>query len=582
MDYYECMRLKHVFLPLILSCAVGIQAQNVSPAKPVSKSSALDSPLFYQLLMSELSARADDPAAAFSLMQDAAQKTNDPAVYRRAVQIAIQARAGESALQAAKAWSQAYPASKEANRFVLQILLSLNRVEDTQEPLKRNIALTPPSERRDAIWAIPASFERASDKQLARSVVQKALADFLNDAAVGATAWAVVGRLWLSTGDKASALAAAAKGLGLDAKSEHPALLALSMMAPGTPQAEPLVRQHLPHARPEFRMSYIKTLLGAQREDDARLELQALKSSAPDYPDAWLIDGALALQLGQFSVAEQQLQHYLELVAATPPERQSPEMQRGRSQAFISMAQIAQQRKDLQAADAWLQRVDNPEDILRAQIRRATVIAQQGHIDDAISLIQSQAERSETDARVKRSAEIQLLREHKLFDRARDKLTASLAQNPDDLDLIYDLAMVLEKLNDLPEMERLLRSLMVAKPDDPHPYNALGYSLADRNLRLPEARQLIAKALELAPGDPFITDSLAWAEFRSGNNDEALRLLQGAFKAKPDAEIAAHLGEVLWVARRRPEAIEIFRQGIKLNPDNETLLETIKRLRVVL
>ena len=106
--------------------------------------------------------------------------------------------------------------------------------------------------------------------------------------------------------------------------------------------------------------------------------------------------------------------------------------------------------------------------------------------------------------------------------------------------------------------------------------------MADRGLRLPEARQLITKALELSPGDPFITDSLAWAEFRSGNKEEALRLLQGAFMNKPDAEIAAHLGEVLWAMGRQQEAVQMFKEGIKLNPENETLVETLKRLRVSL
>jgi Flp pilus assembly protein TadD len=131
-------------------------------------------------------------------------------------------------------------------------------------------------------------------------------------------------------------------------------------------------------------------------------------------------------------------------------------------------------------------------------------------------------------------------------------------------------------------MERLLRSLIAANPQDPHAYNALGYSLAERNLRLDEAKALITKALSLSPGDPFITDSLAWAEYRSGNIAEALRLLQAAFKDKPDAEIAAHLGEVLWVSQRQAEAQTVFKEGIKINPDNETLVETIKRLRVAL
>ena len=126
------------------------------------------------------------------------------------------------------------------------------------------------------------------------------------------------------------------------------------------------------------------------------------------------------------------------------------------------------------------------------------------------------------------------------------------------------------------------RSASSGKPDYHHAYNALGYSLAERNVRLPEARALILKALESAPDDPFITDSLGWVEFRSGNLAEALRILQGAYKNKPDAEIAAHLGEVLWASGQRDQAMAIWRAGAALNADNETLLETLKRLRVKL
>jgi Flp pilus assembly protein TadD len=131
-------------------------------------------------------------------------------------------------------------------------------------------------------------------------------------------------------------------------------------------------------------------------------------------------------------------------------------------------------------------------------------------------------------------------------------------------------------------MERLLRRVMALKPDHPHAHNALGYSLADRGLRLPEARELIARALSLSPGDPFITDSLGWVEFKSGNLPEALRILQGAYKSRPDAEIAAHLGEVMWAMGRREQALTVWREGLTLSPDNDTLRDTLKRLRVKL
>ncbi len=582
MDYYERMRLKPVLLPLLLSMSLGVHALNTTPPEPKPVSSAMDGVLFYQLLLGELNARSEDPGVAFSLMLDAARKTGDPAVYRRAVQIAIQARAGESALQAAKAWSLAMPASTEANRFILQILLGLNRTADTLEPLKRDLALSPAADRGELLWRLPAIYERANDRPLAATTVQMALTDWLKDKRVGATAWAVVGRMWLSAGNKPTAMSAAVKGLALDVKSEHPALLALSMMRPDAPQAEQLVRQHLPHARPAFHMAYIKALLDAQRASDAQAELASLKTSAPGYPDTWLVEGALALQQQQLDLAEQQLLHYLDLVEALPAADQPPEVRRGRAQAQMSLAKIAQLRQQPQTARAWLQRVDNPDDMLRARVQQAVLMAQLGQLEEALALIQSQTERNEADTQLKRSAEIQLLRDFKQFERARDKLQVAVAHSPQDFDLVYELAMVNEKLGDLPEMERLLRGLIAANPQDPHAYNALGYSLAERNLRLDEAKALITKALSLSPGDPFITDSLAWAEYRSGNLAEALRLLQSAFKDKPDAEIAAHLGEVLWVSQRQQEAQAVFKEGIKINPLNETLLETLKRLGVPL
>lgn len=139
--------------------------------------------------------------------------------------------------------------------------------------------------------------------------------------------------------------------------------------------------------------------------------------------------------------------------------------------------------------------------------------------------------------------------------------------------------MIAEKLGKVDEMERLLRFVIATKPDHHHAYNALGYSLAERNTRLPEARQLVLKALELAPKDPFIMDSLGWVEFRSGNLEEARRLLQNAFDLKPDAEIAAHLGEVLWTIGKKSQALSIWKDAEKLNAKNETLVETVKRLR---
>jgi Flp pilus assembly protein TadD len=217
------------------------------------------------------------------------------------------------------------------------------------------------------------------------------------------------------------------------------------------------------------------------------------------------------------------------------------------------------------------------------QARRATLLAKQGQVAGARELIQRTPERRPEDARAKLVAEAQMLRQVKRWDEAHAVLSAAEQRFADDADLIYERAMMAEKLGRLDEMEQQLRRVMVLKPTQQHAYNALGYSLADRNLRLAEARTLIQRAIELAPpGDPFITDSLGWVEYRLGNRAEALRLLKQAYATRPDTEIAAHLGEVLWATGEQDEARRIWREARERDAANEVLTETLARLRVQL
>jgi Flp pilus assembly protein TadD len=184
------------------------------------------------------------------------------------------------------------------------------------------------------------------------------------------------------------------------------------------------------------------------------------------------------------------------------------------------------------------------------------------------------------DARAKINAEVQLLRENKQYSLVYGVLQEALKTTPGDVDLQYDLAMAAEKLDKVAEMEQLLRQVIADKPDYHQAYNALGYSFADRKIRLSEARELIQKALDFAPNDPFIQDSMGWVEFRSGNLVQAQQILQAAYQSRPDPEIAAHLGEVLWSMGQQAQARTIWKQGATQNPDNETLRETMQRLGI--
>jgi tetratricopeptide (TPR) repeat protein len=576
MKFQTRMALAVLLVPALLA---GARAQQAQAPAAAPGPSALDASLFYQLLLGELNAQGSEPATGFSLILDAARRTNDPALYQRAVEIAFQGRSGDSALQAARAWKEAHPQSRDANRFVLQILLALNRVADTAEPLKTDIALAAPNDRSAAIASIPRAYARASDKKAAAALVESALAQQLADPAYGAAAWTAVGRMRLLAEDAAGAVEAARRGQAVDARAEGPVLLALDLMDGKQPQAEALVRKYMDSGKPtpEMRMGYARALLDTQRYAEALQQLQGITAERPDFPEAWLVQGSLFVQDNQLAKGETALKRYVELAQQ---QRSAEERSRGLAQAYLSLSQIAEKRKDYQLAGAWLDKIENSQDLLAAQSRRASLMARQGRVAEARKLIQALPERNTGDARAKLMAEVSLLRELKQYKPAYDLLGAAAGKDPSDPDLLYDQAMMAEKLNDLADMERLLRQLIAAKPDYHHAYNALGYSLADRGVRLPEAKQLIQKALEYAPNDPFITDSLGWVEFRMGNKAEALRILEAAYKNRPDAEIAAHLGEVLWSMGERDRALAIWREGMLLNNESDALQETLKRLKV--
>nr|WP_315236434.1 tetratricopeptide repeat protein [uncultured Albidiferax sp.] len=565
-------------LALVAGC-LPAHAQESAPP-PAPENSAINGELFYILLLGELNSAGGEPGIAYQLYLEGARKANDASLYQRSIEIALQSRSGDAALQAARAWSRAMPDSREANRYVLQILLALNRVADTAEPLKIELNLAKVMDRGAAISAIPATYAQISDKKLAASLVEQALTDYLNDPAVSVAAWTTVGRMRLAAGDTSGALEAARRAQALEPSALGPVQLALEMMGPKVPLAEPLVQHYLAgKPLPELRMAYVRVLLDAMRYAEAAQQLQLLTTQNPELADAWLVLGSLQAQEKQTAAADASLQRFVTLALALPP---SDGRSRGLARAYMALAQVAETRKDYPAAEAWLQKIENPQDLLAAQSRRASLLAKQGKLAEGRALLQSLPARTPEEIRLKRAAEVQLLRDNKQYQAAYDLMAAALAQNPQDADLLYDQAMLAEKLDKLDEMERLLRQLIAAKPDYHHAYNALGYSLAERNMRLPEARELIRKALEFVPNDPFIADSLGWVEFRMGNRDEALRVLDDAFKAKPDAEIAAHLGEVLWVLGQRERATSVWKEGLQINSENETLQETLKRLRVKL
>ncbi len=577
-----------------LACAFNTAAFAADDQGTDVDNSPLNAPLFNQLLISEIEVREGDLATGYQLMLDAARRTADEQLYRRATEIALQARSGDDALAAVRAWRQGLPGSTEALRYEIQLLVQLGRTADAVQPIQALVKLTPAAQRSTVISALPRFLARGNDRKVAANVLEQALLPYVDEPDTRVAARVTVGRGWLGAINGTKALALAQSAHEMDRNAEGPAGLALEML-PGTPEAEAIVLDHLA-AKPDsnsVRLLYVRALLTGQRLVDATTQLDTLTKNSPNLPQAWLTLGALHVQLRQPTQAFAALNKYIELIEAgvapmpdgsatanadddSPPATKEDALIRG----WLLLSQAADLQGDFKAADAWLAKIDSPQRAIEVQVRRASLLAREGKVAQAREMIRRLPEKTADDARMKIMAEAQILRDAKRWADANTLLAQANQRFTDDVELIYEQSMMLEKLNKLADMERLLRRVIELKPDHQHAYNALGYSLAERNVRLPEARSLIKKALELSPGEPSITDSLGWVEYKLGNRDEAIRLLREAYQGQPDAEIAAHLGEVLWVNGQADEARRVLREARERDATNEVLRATLARLRV--
>jgi tetratricopeptide (TPR) repeat protein len=566
-----------------IACAtallLGLQAQAQEASSAPFTNSAMDAPLFYQLLIGELELNSGQAGVAFQVLLDAARRTADEELFKRVVNIALQARAGDQALLAARSWADTMPTSIDAHQTIVQLLALLNKPAEVPQPLTTLLKVAPAVQRPGLIVALPRLFQRSPDPK----AVLAALAPVLQ-AQTGALRPAALyteARFAINAGENARALALTRELDQALPDSDDTMQLAIDLL-PAEPQAESLITTRL-QQKPDqhaLRQAYGRTLVKAQRPADAAREFRLLTEATPDNAAAWLALGAIELELKHLPAAETALREGLKRLD-TPAAGSDAEIKaraEGRQSAWLMLSQAAEQRGDFKAAEAALQKVDGGG--IEVKFRRASLLARQGKVAEGRKLLQPAADASDADARAALLAEAQLLREQRDYASAAAVLKGATERFKEDTDLLYEQAMMSEKLGRFEEMEAQLLRVIELKPDHHHAYNALGYSFADRNLRLPEAKQLIERALKLAPGEPFIVDSLGWVEFRLGNLPEAARLLRQAHAGRPDAEIAAHLGEVLWASGAQDEARRVFADAAQREPANEALREALTRLKV--
>ena len=543
-----------------------------------NRQAAMSAELFYEILVGEMAAQEGALTDAQALMMEAARNSDNEKLYRRATELAVQSRSGEQALRNARAWLNAYPESRDANRAVLRLMVTMNRIADSASYLRREVELTPAERRGSTFLAITQLYGNASDKPLAADVVEQALESSLKDPQTGPMAWAAIGHMRLVAGQKPAALQALQNGEKLNPDSSAVALLGMELLESGSAEVELLVQRYInKNPSPQLRMAFARVLIGQKRPADAKAQIKAITSESPEFPEAWAVLANLQLQDKEYDEAEQSITQFAALQPRLPD---GVARKAGQAQLYLLQADLAEKRKRYDEADAYLQLIPDAPNLLSVQARRADLLARQGKIREARAIIRAVPAEGPNQQRLKQIAEIQLLRDANLPQEAYALQARLQTQFPDDLELAYDTALMAERAGKTHEMERLLRSIIERKPDFQHAYNALGYSYADRNIKLEEAQALIQKALDMTPGDPFITDSLAWVHFRRGHLDEAEKLLEQAYETRQDAEIAAHLGEVLWAQNKRDRALKVWREGLQTDDSNATLLETLKRLNV--
>jgi len=649
--------LAGVGVGLALLLPAGAWAQKsaaVPPAAPASvptiplpatkvENSYLTGKLLKQLIEAELTMREGQPANAIELMLQAARDNKDDALYRRALQMAVEAGAGDKALAITRSWREAMPRSTEALRTEIQLLIAFDRVPDTAEPLKQLLQVSTPPERVALIASLPRAQQRAKDKTAAAELFRQLLQPWIDAPDTRVAAHVALGRIRLNQGQPMFALDLADQALTSDPKSLPPVLLALDVMnsatdatppraaaaasaasaaappkgtAPSTEliaRAEVIVRRYLaqPGAEPVVRQAYASVLATQQRLTDAADQLRQAVTDNPKQAALWLALGEIDLELHDPVRADADLQQALALVTAqaaeeaatrkaaaaaasatasdedddTPAPAPAADAEAGGNPIRLShvqllLARAAQQRHDDAAAAKWLAQVDAKDADLQVISLRATLLARQGKLGEALKMIRAADANTPAEQRYKLLTEVQLLIDEKRLGEAREVLNKANAENPDDIELVYQEAMVDERLNRLDEMEKLLRRILALQPDNSQALNALGYSLADRNLRLDEALKMVRQAHELSPADPFIVDSLGWVEYRMGHFDAAATLLAQAYSSRKDTEIAAHLGEALWADGKHEEAARVLRDAHKLDAGNEVLKKTMNRLKV--
>ncbi len=525
--------------------------------------SELSGQVIYQVLLAEMALQRGKTEFASQAYADLAVRTRDPAILQRAIEVAGHARRLDLVLELARLWVEVEPDSQRAQQVLIGVLVMSNQLDGLAPQLIR--MLEADKEALPAnLLALNRMFARSPDRQAVLRLISQVCKAFFGLA----EAHYAVAVAASAADQQEQALAEARQALEQRPEWEAAALLEAQILGTKSPAKAIKSLQRFLERNPGARdaqLQLARVLVTEKRYSEARRLFEELLLAYPNNPDVVFPVAILALQENDTALAEKQLKH---LVTLDFQQKSAP---------YYYLGQIAEGGKRSDDALAYYQQVGPGEYYLPAQVRSAAIRSRSGKLDEARKQLRAAADKSPELGVQLSIAEAALLRDAKETEAALELLEQELGKQPEQPELLYESALLAEKLGRVELMESRLRKLIELQPDSAQAYNALGYSYADRNTRLPEARQLIEKALQLAPNDPFILDSMGWVLYRQGDLEGALGYLQRAHSQRADPEIAAHIGEVLWMLGRKEEARLTLREAQKKDPSNEVLTEAIKR-----
>ena len=539
----------------------------------------LSADLFYRLLLGDVAMQRGDMVVAARAYLEAARSTSDSRLAGRATEIAIAARDRTLVRDAASLWSKLDPDAERPRHVLAALEANGNRGAlpntEANDELRARIehvlaeaALSGPGVG-DVFLQLNRLFSGQSDRQAVLSLVRDVAKPYPKTPeahyAVAVAAYAV------GPGDAAAAKEARDEideALKLRPDWERGVMLEAEIVNRQSPQEAIAGLEAFVAAHPDAKRvaaALAQRYVDQKRFADARAVMQRLWDRERDSRDLEFGVATIALQMKDYAEAQRLLEDLKKAGYGEP------------GVIDLYLAQVAEETRQWAKAIEHYQVVTDGDRAWLAKLRIGAMYGKQGQLAKAQRYLAGLNAVTKDQKIQLTQAEAQLLRDAGDDSGAYRLLAKHLADQPDTPDLIYDFAMVAEKLDRVDEAESKLKELIALRPDDAQALNALGYTLVDRTSRTDEGLAFIERAHKLSPTDPFILDSLGWAFYRLGRFDDAERYLQQALDGRPDAEIAAHLGEVLWRKGEHAKALAVWKAQLDSNPDNAVLKETVKR-----